>query len=232
MRSALSLLVALLAFQAVCGQLKLDQGYYARVIAPTDVTYSVQNPYIIIDTLVMDDDSELTFELPNTTLEIRYAVIGKKCKWNASGKPGAAAGEPGGDGGNIQVTAVFEKLDQLTIDARGGTGSKGLTGMQGRIGRGNWSGGPGGNGGPGGDGGHAGNITLNYRCNGFSPVFEKEGQHSIVLKARGGDGGTGGTGGNGGISGTNQARKGRKGETGPAGNMGRPGLVTLNEIQN
>ncbi len=216
-----------------------------------------------IDTLIMQDDSRIVFLAPETKLVIENAFVGKNCKWDASGasainKPkfnalsvfadGSTATyipktqrvqmvNASNNGRNIYASVIFRFLYGLTIDTSGEYGHVGRTGMTGAKGLDGSNaapnGQPGGDGGPGGSGGDGGTLSLLYACDGFSPVFLKEGFRSINLLYRGGLGGSGGPpgrGGNGGVArryidnGNNTVEwDGRKGSTGPYGRFGPSG---------
>ncbi len=255
----LILLLLLLAFTA-SGQmtgrdrrkLELNGPYHQRVVVPDHMTLVLNTSDVRIDTLIMDRKSVLKIE-SSTRLTVGYAVIGKKCLIDGRGKSGIGVAGRGTNGKPLNLTITFHELGRLTINTSGGTGSNGYRGRPGSPGiSGGTStadGGAGGPGGPGGDGGDGGNLTLLYRCVGFSPVFEKAKRNSLFINNKGGKGGGGGAGGPGGPGGRPtrrqyvgargetvtewngvQGSRGPSGPTGEAGDPGRDGVLVVKEM--
>lgn len=255
----LIILLLLLASSASAQLLGRDQetltlvgSYHRRVVVPDHMTLLLSTPDVKIDTLVMDKKSVLKLET-STRLIVGYAVIGKKCMIDGRGQPGIGTRGTGTNGKPLNLTITFQKLGRLTINTSGGTGtigSAGYSGSEGMSGGTSTSdGGTGGPGGPGGDGGDGGDLTVRYRCLGFTPVLGKAQRNSLILNNSGGSGGGGGRGGSGGpggrptrrqyigsdgktvteINGTQGAR-GAMGPTGEAGDRGRDGVLVVEDI--
>ncbi len=199
------------------GQLILNKPYYARVIVPEDIYATVDAREIVIDTLIMDNNSSLRFASSRVSMRVNRADIGKKVKWKGAGTPGTGKGGYGTNGTTLMMDVVFYKLAQLMIDSRGGTGSSG------EAGRG-WPGTPGANGQDGGNGGNGGDLHLRYRCIGFTPNFGSKGKNSITFKQKGGSGGIGGMGG------STRSPTDIRGRPGLQGEKGSDGKLTLEDM--
>lgn len=245
-----------LAFILVCihadiwGQLTAGPRH-KRLVIPDHMEAVVNTTQLIVDTLIMDTKSRIRFTEPFTRVVVKYAIIGKKCKWIATGEPG---GEGRSSGGSLDIEINFKELGRLTIDVRGGIGYSGARGYDGSPGMngsvGNANGSAGGNGGRGGNGGAGGNVRFQYRSQGESVVFSEEKKNSVVIKVDGGAGGQGGMGGRGGPGGVPTTRRynadgkeivewnGQRGLPGPNGNRGDSGdkgpagILTIVSMQN
>lgn len=251
MRSPLALLLIIIPASLSWGQLHV-QGKYKRLIVPNHMEFVVDAPELIVDTLIMDNHSKLRFTCPFTTVVIRHALIGKKCKWLGRGMPAGNYDKEPMDGASLDIEITIRELGQLNIDVSGGlgyTGQAGMPGAPGASGQTFSGGGRGGDGGPGGDGGSGGNITFRYRALGEPVVFTKAKRNSVIINVDGGSGGRGGTGGPGGPGGIPTGRSyegsagkmvyetngqrglpGSRGNQGQTGNKGNPGLINIVEL--
>lgn len=194
----------------------------------------------------------LKFTRPFTKVVIRYALIGKKCKWPGKGMPAGNYENQSMDGASLDIEISVKELAQLTIDVSGGLGYRGKPGNPGAPGANGQTfsnGSPGGDGGPGGKGGNGGNVTFKYRTLGEPLVFTKARRNSVLIKVDGGSGGPGGHGGPGGPGGipTNRTYMangrvvtetngqhglpGPRGNPGPAGNKGNPGILNIIKLR-
>lgn len=182
----LSHLVVLVAITPGYAQLLLDQGSYTKVIVPKGVQAFVAIVDIRIDTLVMEDKSSMEFSFPLHSMLVKQAYLHGSVSWKGVGRPGIDAGTRGAHGVDLTLHIDFYELGRLVIDTRGGAGANGVS-PKARRGYVNIS-----SPGNGGKGGNGGTIRLSYRCQGFTPRFDKGSKEAIHFKVKGGPGGMGG----------------------------------------
>lgn len=207
------------------GQITIDKPYYARlIVADRDYAQLIRGD-VVIDTLIMEDNSSLRFMVPYVSLRVNHAIIRKNVEWLGKGTTRDGKGGSGTPGVHLALEVVFQELGRLLINTSGGSGSNGENGRSGGYNL---------HGGKGGDGGDGGNIHLRYRCNGFTPIFvdgkkSKAKTETIVFKYQAGSGGLGGGGAtrhtvdnNGGIEAT--------GRPGDMGDKGKDGVLTVEEM--
>lgn len=232
----------------LCFSQGLTKHHYTKVEVMTADVVSVQIDSIYIDTLIMHDNSKITFEV-SALLIIENAFIGQNCLWNASGLNATAFGEDGAPGKSITSVAIFKELGSLNLVTDGGHGANGRPGSSGSAGL-NGSqfadGSNGSNGLPGGNGGDAGDIKFYYSCVGFLPSFNESRDHAFIFSSKGGNRGNGGAGGRGGPGGMptgerdnvldrnvvvgNKGKAGQNGFTGSNGNKGKDGQFILKKF--
>lgn len=192
--------------------------YHQYMAVEENETLLLSQDTIIVDTLIMRDNSTLTFE-SDTYLQIQHGYLGSNVSFSSQGVDGSNGrngdtaildgenGLHGIEGKSLAIVVNFEALGSLHITTVGGKGGKGgdgyssprLFSLKISINR------PiidvgiqGGNGGNGGRGGDGGDINLMYSTSGFVPVFNRNRkEHVIHLVAKGGNGGKGGKGGKG-----------------------------------
>ncbi|MDZ4714013.1 MAG: hypothetical protein SH819_00965 [Cytophagales bacterium] len=254
MRNGVSVLAILLWAALPAMAQELTERHYTKLVVPSKKTFRILIDSVQLDTLVMEDNSKLRFDLPETILLAENVFVGRNCLWDASGAPGNNAekssvevskdGTGGGDGtnGNSITSIVFlHSLGNLTIRTRGGKGGSGKNGAAGVSDRG-----PtptttdqkrGGDGGPGGNGGQGGNITFYYATAGFQVAFNDTRQNSVAFDFAGGTGGRGGQGGLGGDIGKTAMpkyeypQKAQRGASGPSGKDGNNGALFLERLK-
>jgi hypothetical protein len=154
-------------------KLEVKQG--ETIMMSTDTTF--------VDTLILNDQSELKFMFPDNVLVVKNAILGSGCILNASGQNGAAgdALHPGGydglPGKNLTVVLYISKLGDLTISTRGGDGGNGVaTGITR---------------GTGGNGGNGGAISFFYNTENILMRFNSTGQQVVNFDYTFGTGGKG-----------------------------------------
>ena len=220
-----ALTLAILSSSICLGQLTIDKPHYDRLIITEKTDARVTIGDLVIDTLIMETNSSLRFMLPHVAMRVNHAIVRKNVEWRGIGKTLDGKGGHGTNGVNLTLEVVFQELDRLVIDTRGGSGSNGENGSNSMYSL------HGQNGGRGGDGG---NINLRYRCNGFKPNLvegkkSKAKTQAIVFKYEGGSGGLGGSAAstnrldnNGGIQYT--------GRPGDMGDKGKNGVLAVEEM--
>lgn len=225
MTRSILLIVAWLVSGNIAAQLKLDSGYYSRLVVPEGTYAEVMQVVLEVDTLIMEDNSSLRFTELWHRLTINHAKLRGEVSWKGAGKPGEDEGSPGENCATLSIRVIFHELGRLVIDTRGGAGSRGKT-PKAKTGYINLA--RPGNGGNGGDGG---DVTLTYRCLGFTPRFDKGKKNAIHFKIKGGAGGSGGFSN----MGSNQYSAGSNpkissGPQGEVGDKGRDGEVVVKEM--
>ncbi|HEY5825305.1 MAG TPA: hypothetical protein VIT44_13115 [Cyclobacteriaceae bacterium] len=137
---------------------KLEVKQKEIIILLSDTTF--------IDTLILNDQSQLRFMFPDNVLVVKKAFVGAGCILNASGQSGAmrdkfgAMGDNGLPGKNLTVVIYIIKLGDITVSTRGGDGGNG-------IGRGS-----------GGNGGNGGAISFFYNTD-FPIRFNSQGKQVV-----------------------------------------------------
>ena len=215
-------------------------------------TITSEEAFLVVDRLIMEDDS--TLEIPEELTWRVYApeasfgknvVIRGRGEDGAQGDNGRAGGHGprsspggsgteggdganGGDGAKIVMIVGLRNIGKVTFDVRGGAGGmggrggNGGKGGQGECGR-DTDGGPGGTGGPGGHGGSGG--TGGYVDIEYWPLVEGLDTLGLSVKVQGGKEGPLGPGGAGGQGGDGKDCNWpqRNRRSGPGGSGGTPG---------
>lgn len=178
----------LVLFVASLGLGQIVSGHYhPKIVVPDDQEFFVQTDSLYLDTLILGNNSKLTFQFMRTKMIVENAFAGDNCLWDAMGKAGAhgTSGSPDGadgeDGKNLVLVIVFRELKHLLIRTDGGAGGNGIHASTGRT--------IGINGGNAGDGGDGGFLELHYSTVGFLPRFNEESEHSISFCYTGGNAG-------------------------------------------
>ncbi len=224
-------LIVLFSLQANFQPLASQHFPFLKIKKNSAVT--ILDQQLIIDTLEMEDNSELLIKT-NTNIVIKHAFVGKSARIIAEGSdgkrglygkrlnPNGSSGSEGSSGFDIILTICFDKLESIYISTNGGNGGQGGGGWPSeayffeegfKLGQG----------GSGGKGGDAGNLKFNYITNGFIPIFNsKNRKHSINITTFGGIGGAGGSGG--------ENKSHQRDLPGISGLDGKSGEIKINKI--
>ncbi len=145
-----------------------------------------------IDTLIMDNKSQIVFLGPVTNLVVENAFIGEKCTWDVSGKSAerivrqevviekgsfSVGGLPGRQ---LHAKVTFRYLGKLSIDASGATGKLGRNPSTPRVFDYDDT--------AGGNGGNGGIVSLRYTASGLPINFNEGTVRSIYVNVEGGRG--------------------------------------------